>query len=90
MKYECYKQFAKRKAWLLILVFMGLRLLTVFLQPNYAADYRMELYRDAYMKHMTVLEGRLNDEKAAYINNRSACTCRAFAVLLRLCRKLHA
>ena len=72
MKYECYKQFAKRKAWLLILVFMGLRLLTVFLQPNYAADYRMELYRDAYMKHMTVLEGRLNDEKAAYITETNS------------------
>ena len=67
MKYECYKLFVKRKAWLLLFCFLILRLLTVFLQPNTAADYRMELYRDAYFRHMDVLEGELTDEKAAYI-----------------------
>ena len=67
MRYEFYKLFVKRKAWLLILGFLVLRLITVFLQPNYAVDYRMELYRDAYLNHMEVLAGELNDEKSAYI-----------------------
>lgn len=72
MKYECYKLFVKRKAWLLLLVFTALRLLTAFLQTNYASDYRMELYRDAYFRHMEVLEGRLTEEKAAYIEAENA------------------
>ena len=67
MKYELYKLFVKRRAWLLILIFMALRLITVFLQPNYVMDYRMEMYHDTYMEHMKVLEGKLNDDKAAYI-----------------------
>lgn len=67
MKYELYKLFVKRRAWLLILIFMALRLITVFLQPNYVRDYKMEMYRDSYMKHMEVLEGKLNDEKTSYI-----------------------
>ena len=67
MKYELYKLFVKRRAWLLILIFMALRLITVFLQPNYVRDYKMEMYRDSYMKHMEVLEGKLNDEKSSYI-----------------------
>lgn len=72
MKYEFYKLFVKRKAWLLILIFMGLRLITVFLQPNYVRDYKMEMYRDAYMEHMKVLEGKLTDEKAAYISEQNS------------------
>lgn len=67
MRYEFYKLFVKRKAWLIILGFLLLRLITVFLQPNYAVDYKMELYRDAYLNHMEVLAGELNDEKSAYI-----------------------
>ena len=67
MKYELYKLFVKRRAWLLILIFMVLRLITVFLQPNYVMDHRMEMYHDTYMEHMKVLEGKLNDDKAAYI-----------------------
>lgn len=67
MKYELYKLFVKRRAWLLILIFMVLRLITVFLQPNYVRDYKMEMYRDSYMEHMEVLEGKLNDDKVAYI-----------------------
>lgn len=72
MKYEFYKLFIKRKAWLLILIFMGLRLITVFLQPNYVRDYKMEMYRESYMQHMEVLEGKLNDEKAAYISEQNS------------------
>ncbi len=72
MKYEFYKLFLKRKAWLLILIFMGLRLITVFLQPNYVRDYKMEMYRDTYMEHMKVLEGKLTDEKAAYISEQNS------------------
>lgn len=71
MKYELYKLFVKRRAWLLILIFMALRLITVFLQPNYVRDYKMEMYRDAYMEHMEVLEGKLNDEKIAYISEQN-------------------
>ena len=67
MKREFYKIFVKRKAWLLILVFMFLRLLTAFLQMNPFGDYRMELNRESYLRHMEVLEGKLTDEKAAYI-----------------------
>ena len=72
MKYEFYKLFVKRKAWLLILIFMGLRLITVFLQPNYVRDYKMEMYRDSYMEHMEVLEGKLTDEKKAYISEQNS------------------
>lgn len=72
MKYEFYKLFVKRRAWLLILIFMGLRLITVFLQPNYVRDYKMEMYRDSYMQHMEVLEGKLTDEKAAYISEQNS------------------
>ena len=67
MRYEFFKLFVKRKAWLLILVFLGLRLITVFLQPNYVRDYKMEMYREAYLHHMEVLAGGLTDEKTAYI-----------------------
>lgn len=72
MKYEFYKLFVKRRAWLLILIFMGLRLITVFLQPNYVRDYRMDMYHGAYMRHMEVLEGKLNDEKIAYISEQNS------------------
>ncbi len=67
MRYEFYKLFIKRKAGLLILGFLVLRLITVFLQPNYAVDYKMEMYHDAYLQHMEELAGALNDEKTAYI-----------------------
>lgn len=72
MKYELYKLFVKRRAWLLILIFMVLRLITVFLQPNYVRDYKMEMYRDSYMEYMEVLEGKLNDEKTAYIAEQNS------------------
>ena len=67
MKYECYKLFVKRKAWLVILVFMLLRLVTVSFQQNPSGDFYMAVYRDSYLQHMEVLEGRLTDEKIAYI-----------------------
>lgn len=72
MKYECRKLFVKRRAWLLMLGFLVLRLVTALLQPNYAADYRMELYRDSYMQHMSVLAGSLDSEKQAYIEAQNA------------------
>lgn len=50
---------------------MGLRLITVFLQPNYVRDYKMEMYRESYMQHMKVLEGKLNDDKIAYISDQN-------------------
>lgn len=71
MKCEFYKLFVKRKAWLLILICMLLRLVTVFLQPNPSGDYRMEIYRASYLRHLEVLAGKLNDEKAAYIDEEN-------------------
>ena len=67
MKYECCKLFVKRKAWFVILIFMLLRLVTVFCQRNVYADFDMAVYPDAFRQHMEVLEGRLTDEKATYI-----------------------
>ena len=55
-----------------MLGFLVLRLVTALLQPNYAADYRMELYRDSYMQHMSVLAGSLDSEKQAYIEAQNA------------------
>ena len=71
MKYECCKLFVKRKAWFVILIFMLLRLVTVFCQRNDYADYDMAMYPDAFRQHMEVLEGRLTDEKAAYIDRQN-------------------
>lgn len=67
MKYEVYKLYVKKKAWLILLIFMAIRMFTAVTQPNPAVDYRMELYRDSYMSYMDILEGPLSDEKAAYI-----------------------
>lgn len=71
MKFECDKLFVRKKGWLLLLLFALLRLLTAAVQPNYAADYREELYRDAFLRHMSVLEGPLTAEKAAYIDEEN-------------------
>ncbi len=68
---ECKKLFIRKKAWLLLLIFTALRVLTAVTQRNYAADYRPEIYRDAYMQHMEILEGPLTDEKAAYIDGQN-------------------
>lgn len=50
---------------------MGIRLITVFLQPNYVRDYKMEMYRDTYLQHMEVLEGKLDDKKVEYISEHN-------------------
>lgn len=67
MKQESVKLFLRQRAWLLLLVCFLLRLGTACLQPNREADWQAEVSRGAYLHHMAVLEGRLTDEKRAYI-----------------------
>lgn len=71
MRYELYKLFVKRRAWIIIILFIIFRLITVFLQPNYVRDYKMEMYRDSYMQHMKFLEGELTEEKESYISEQN-------------------
>ena len=71
MKYEFFKLYVKRKAWLLIAIFMVIRLFSIALQQNYYRDIKMDQYYDSYMQHMEILEGALDDEKERYISNQN-------------------
>ncbi len=72
VKYECFKLFVKRRAWLLFLIFLVIRIFTAFLQQNYLRDIQMDVHFDAYMQSMEVLEGKLTPEKSAYIAEQNA------------------
>ena len=72
MKQESVKLFLRQRAWLLLLICFLLRLGTACLQPNREADWQAEVSRGAYLHHMAVLEGRLTDEKRAYIEAENA------------------